>query len=89
MGSTERKPARPAADRNEADRAAEALWRQLERRYGLTIRAVRPDLDVEAQARVDGDQTDRESVAESLAKIVSALETRGLPRPGSTRECAS
>ena len=51
MGSTEREPAQPAADRNEADRAAEALWRELERRCGLTIRAVRPDLDVEAQAR--------------------------------------
>jgi phosphoadenosine phosphosulfate reductase len=31
-----------------------ALWRRLEERYGLTIRAVRPELSVEAQATVHG-----------------------------------
>ena len=31
-----------------------ALWRRLEERYGLTIRAVRPDLSVEGQAAVHG-----------------------------------
>ncbi len=31
-----------------------ALWRRLEERYGLAIRAVRPELGVEAQAAVHG-----------------------------------
>ena len=31
------------------------LWRRLEARYGVTIRAVRPPLSVEEQARVHGD----------------------------------
>ena len=31
-----------------------ALWRRLEERYGLTIRAVRPELSVDAQAAVHG-----------------------------------
>ncbi len=31
-----------------------ALWRRLEERYGLTIRAVRPELSVEGQATVHG-----------------------------------
>ena len=31
------------------------LWRRLERRYGLTIRPVRPELSVEAQATLHGD----------------------------------
>src|SRR5207247_11199719 len=31
-----------------------ALWRRLEERYGLTIRAVRPELSVDAQAAVQG-----------------------------------
>jgi phosphoadenylyl-sulfate reductase (thioredoxin) len=31
------------------------LWRRLERRYGLTIRPVRPELSVEAQAALHGD----------------------------------
>jgi phosphoadenosine phosphosulfate reductase len=31
-----------------------ALWRRLEERYGLTIRPVRPELSVEAQAAVHG-----------------------------------
>jgi thioredoxin-dependent adenylylsulfate APS reductase len=32
-----------------------ALWRRLEERYGLTIRAVRPDLSLSAQASLHGD----------------------------------
>jgi phosphoadenylyl-sulfate reductase (thioredoxin) len=31
-----------------------ALWRRLERRYGVTIRAVRPARTVDEQARIDG-----------------------------------
>ncbi|HEY2942639.1 MAG TPA: phosphoadenylyl-sulfate reductase [Vicinamibacteria bacterium] len=32
-----------------------ALWRRLEERYGFTIRAVRPDLSVDAQSTLHGD----------------------------------
>jgi len=34
----------------------QALWRRLERRYGLVIRSVQPELSVDAQARALGDR---------------------------------
>lgn len=33
-----------------------ALWKKLEERYGVTVRAVRPELDVAAQAAAHGDK---------------------------------
>lgn len=54
------------------------LWRRLEQRYGLTIRAVRPEQDLAAQARAHGDRLwesdpDRCCALRKVAPLAEAL----------------
>ena len=69
-----------------------ALWRRLEERYGMTIRAVRPELSVEGQAAVHGAalwerMPDRccETARSRRCGARSPGSTRGSPRSGATR----
>jgi phosphoadenosine phosphosulfate reductase len=57
------------------------LWHRLEQRYGLTIRAVRPEQDVAAQARAHGErlwerEPDRCCALRKVAPLAGALAGR-------------